>query len=153
VKRRLWFPGALLGAVSAVRAALARAGGRVRVDKAAQQEVLRALLADAARRRVRAGLARAAGESRLAEVTRRIERAAELLAVIEAGRRDEPAKDEPRLARVACRIERAAGLLAVIEAARRDELAAEALGFARPLGGAGGARQREARRGGLEIGR
>ena len=56
--RLVLFPGLsgrVLGAVSAVRAALSRAGGKARVDKAAQEEALRLSLADAARRRVHVG--------------------------------------------------------------------------------------------------
>ena len=151
MKRLLLVPRALCGrvldGVRAVRTALARAGSGVRVDQSAQQEALRAVLAEAAaRRRVRPGPARAVDEPRLAQVTRRIERAAELLAVIEAARRD-----EPRLAQVARRIGRAGGLVAVLEAARRDEPAVEVPGLARSVRDPG-SRPREAR-GRLEIGR
>jgi hypothetical protein len=152
VKRLLLVPRALYGGVldgvRVVRTVLARAGGGVRVDQAAQQEALRAVLADAAaRRRVRpGGPARAVDGPCLAQVTRRIERAAELLAVIEAARRD-----EPRLAQVARRIGRAGGLVAVLEAARRDEPTVEVPGLARSVRDPG-SRPREAR-GGLEIGR
>jgi hypothetical protein len=139
MRRRLFrggLPARVLGWVLGVRAALARLGGGVRVDRAAQEEALREVLAGAAARR-RAGErpgARRDGPDRLrgdpgsGPATRPGSSAR--------------AAGEPRLAEVGRRIGRAGGLLAVIEAARRDEL----------TGVPGFARRREAR-GGLEIGR